>query len=387
MKSSTISDSNGLKPVSKVTPVPGLALSNSLILSAREWIITLILVALVSAPVYFGWFEWERFAPGKDYRVTCWAERESDYWAFARWSRYARDKYDILLIGDSVIWGQETTTGETFSHYLNEGLGGEMIANIGIDGLHMAGIHGMVKHYGRSLKGKNIILQLNPLWISSEKRDLRGEGKISYHHPRLLPQLSRRINYNQPLDVRVGYLFDHYLRLPIFVRHLMVNYYNNKSIADWMLDNPYKNPFAAITFEATPVMAEGQGRGIDWQAKNMEVSDSKFVPPGESMQLECYFSALKRLKKMNANVFVHIGPFNTYALTPESRENLKTVLAGIKRQLDIEGVLYFDSTLNNLPSETFGDTCHLLSRGHEMLAGNILASDSFKLWVGEIKNP
>ncbi len=177
MKSSTISGSNGMMPV-----------SNSILLTPREWIITLILVALVSVPVYFGWFEWERFAPGKDYRVTCWAERESDYWAFARWSRYARDKFEILLVGDSVIWGQETTSGETISHYLNEGLGGEMIANIGIDGLHMAGIHGMVKHYGRSLKGKNIILQLNPLWISSEKRDLRGEGRISYHHPRLLPQ-------------------------------------------------------------------------------------------------------------------------------------------------------------------------------------------------------
>ena len=58
-----------------------------------------------------------------------------------------------------------------------------------------------------------------------------------------LEAVSVRINYNQPLDIRIGYLFDHYLRLPILIRHLMVNYFDNKSVADWMLDNPYKNPF------------------------------------------------------------------------------------------------------------------------------------------------
>jgi|GEM_PF-1776895 hypothetical protein len=406
MKSSIISDSNGLNPKRSespghskkpacVSPAPCVTQTHSVMLSAREWIVAFVLVAVISVPVYFGWFEWERFSPGKDFRVTCWAERESDYWAFARWSRYARDKYDILLIGDSVIWGQETPNTETISHFLNKKLneklsgkfGGEPVANIGIDGLHMAGIRGMVKYYGRSLKGKNIILQLNPLWLSSEVRDLRGEGRISYHHPRLLPQLSRRINYNVPLGVRIGYLFDHYLRLPILIRHLMVNYYDNKSVAGWMLDNPYKNPFAAITFESTPVMADGQGRGIDWMAKEMKVIDTEFILPEESVQYGLYFDALERLKKMDANVFVHIGPFNTYAYTPESVETLKTALTAIKKQLDTAGVPWFDSTVDNLPSETFGDTCHLLTEGHEMLAENLIASDSFKAWIDGIISP
>ncbi|MFC1691951.1 hypothetical protein ACFL1R_00420 [Candidatus Latescibacterota bacterium] len=359
--------------------------SNSIILSLRDWIITIVLIAVISALIYNGWFKWERFNPGKDYRVTCWAERESDYWAFARWSHRAGERYNIFLIGDSVIWGQETRLDETISHYLNECLGDEIIANIGIDGLHMAGINGMVKYYGKYLDNKNIILQFNPLWMSSEKRDLRGEGRISYHHPRLIPQLSFRINYNQPLEVRVGYLFDHFLRLPILVRHLMVNYFNNKSIANWMMDNPYRNPFSAITFTATPVMAEKQGKGIDWKAKGMEISDSPFVSINESMQWQCYFNALESLKKVNARVFVLLGPYNTHALTPDSIKRLKSMIGDVKKSLDDSGILYFDSMENNLPSDTFGDSCHLLKDGHLMLARNLMNDTRFREWLKEKK--
>ena len=359
--------------------------SNSIILSVSEWIITLVLIVVISVPIYYGWFKWERFNPGKDFRVTCWAERESDYWAFTRWSGYARELYDIFLIGDSVIWGQETRLNETISHYLNESLGDDIVGNIGIDGLHMAGINGMVKYYGKYLDNKNIILHFNPLWMSTEERDLRGEGRISYHHPRLIPQLSFRINYNQPLDVRVGYLFDHYLRLPILVRHLMVNYFNNKSITNWMMDNPYRSPFSALTFTATPVMAEKQGRGIDWKAKNMKVSDSQFVSVDESMQWQCYFNALESLKKQNASVFVLLGPCNTYALTPDSRKRLKTMIEDVKKSLDDSGIPYFDSMENNLPSETFGDTCHLLREGHLMLVQNLMNDTRFRDWLAELK--
>jgi hypothetical protein len=152
-----------------------------------------------------------------------------------------------------------------------------------------------------------------------------------------------------------------------------------------MLDNPYRNPFAAITFESTPMMAEGQGLGIDWMAKDMKVTDTRFIPPEESVQFGLYFNALRRLQKKDANVFVLIGPFNTYAFTPESVQTLRTALAGIKERLDSIGIPYFDSTVDNLPSETFGDTCHLLTEGHILLVEHLIESDSFRHWISDIE--
>ena len=362
------------------------SVSNSMLLTFKEWFIIVILLFAVSITVYFGWYYWERFEPGKDYRNTCWAERMSDYWAYTRWCRYAREHFDVLLMGDSVIWGQEVRYDQTISHYLNEFLGEEVIVNLGIDGLHMAGINGIVTHYGRYLQDTGIILQFNPLWMSSERRDLRGEGKISYHHPRLIPQLSPRINYNQELPVRLGYLFDHFFRLSVFVRHIMVNYFENKSISSWMIDNPYSCPFDQITFEATPVMEEKQGKGLDWEEKGYKQSKAPFVPIKESIQWKLYIKALKKLEKRNVKIFILIGPYNSHMHTTESREKLRAMLNEVKAALDEMGYLYFDSVENNLPSKTFADSCHLLAEGHSILAQRLLNDPGFHWWLNSIRN-
>jgi hypothetical protein len=60
------------------------------------------------------------------------------------------------------------------------------------------------------------------------------------------------------------------------------------------------------------------------------------------------------------------------------------MIEDVKKIFDKEGILYFDSMENNLPSETFGDTCHLLREGHEMLARNMVNSPSFRKWLTEL---
>jgi len=358
-----------------------ISVSNAMILSVREWIWSIALSALVIAVIYYGWSSWERYEPGPDHRETCWAELQSDYWAYMRWCRYAREHYDILLIGDSVIWGQEVRNDETISHYMNEFLGEEMIANMGNDGLFMAGINGFVKYYGDYLDGANVIVQFNPLWMSSKRRDLRGEKKSRYHHPRLIPQFDRRINYYHDFNTRLGYQMEHYFRVFPFVRHLMANYFENKSISGWMMDHPYENPFAAVTFRAAPVMAEKQGKGLDWETKGIKQADDPFVPPRESIQFELFLDALDRLRKKNANVFVLLGPFNHHYLVPESRERLFAMLDEVKKILDDRGYPYFDAISINLPSKTFGDSCHLLKEGHIMLAREFVKDAKFREWL------
>ena len=360
-----------------------ISVSNAMLLSTREWIITVVSVAVLCGVIYYGWNSWETFEPGPDHRENCWAARQSDYWAYNRWIKYAKDNYDFLLMGDSVIWGQEVRNDETISHYLNHYYGDDVFANMGNDGLFMAGIGGIVEHYGENLDNTNVVVQLSPLWMASLRRDLRGEKKSRYHHPRLIPQFSSRINYYHDLNTRIGYFIEHYFRLFPFIRHLMANYYDNKSIASWMIDNPYKCPFSAITFKSSPVMDESQGKSIDWESKNYKQSGDPFVEPSESIQWECYRQALRGLQKKNSRVFVLIGPYNHHMHKPESRQRLFTMIEKLKKELDDMGIPYYDSFSIGLPSRTFGDSCHLLKDGHAILARSMLEDDLFRQWMSE----
>ncbi len=358
--------------------------SNALILGVREWLAAIVITAAVTAVIYYGWGSWERYEPGPDHRETCWAELQSDYWAYMRWMKRAREDYDIMLLGDSVIWGQEVPNNQTISHYINEYLGAPRVANLGNDGLFMAGINGIVHHYGDYLSDTNIILQCSPLWIASPRRDLRSEKKSRYHHPRLIPQFDRRINYYHDLNTRLGYQSEHVFRVFPFVRHLMSNYYENKSISSWMMDHPYESPFSAITFRAAPVMAEKQGRGIDWETKGMKRGDEPFINPDESIQFGLFLDAIDCLGKKGTSVFVMIGPFNNYYLTPESQERLFAAVDRMKEIFDERDIPYYDTFTAKIPSNTFGDSCHLLAEGHDIVARNLTDDPAFKKWLASI---
>ncbi|HOW86365.1 MAG TPA: hypothetical protein P5119_10905 [Candidatus Aminicenantes bacterium] len=364
---------------------PTIPNSNNVILTWKEWILTAVLFLAVSFTLYFGWSRWEKIPVERDYRSSCWEERMSDYWAYAQWCRVARAGYPVLLIGDSVVWGQEVPNNETISHAINAELGRDEVANLGIDGLTNAAMTGLFRHYGRSLRGTRIILEFNPLWMSSPSRDLRGRGKArwEFHHPRLVPQLDPRISYYRGLDERIGYLFDHYLKLPPFVRHLMVNNFENKSVSAWLLEHPYRLPLGAISFAAAPMMREKQGLGTAWSSrKGAGPVDAPFVPAGESLQWEFYLKALRRLKKNGNSVFVLLGPFNSHRLTAPSRERFLAMMSEVKAKLDELGYPYFDATEDLLPSEAFADQCHVLKDGHERLARALVRDAGFAGWLG-----
>ena len=364
---------------------PTLSNSNSVILSGREWLIALAIFLAAASTLYFGWYRWEKLPEQADYRSTCWGERMSDYWAYSQWIRAAAARHRILLIGSSVIWGQEVPHDETLSHFINRELGREEVANLGLDGLTNAAMTGLFTHYGRYLRGTRVILEFNPLWMSTPRRDLRGTGSDvwQFHHPRLVPQFDRRISYYRGFGERLGYALEHRLRLPPFVRHLMVNYFENKSVGAWLLDHPYRLPTSAITFKAAPVMAEKQGLGTPWSSREgAQLRDDPFLEIEGSLQWEFYLKALRALKKKGCQVFVLLGPYNSYCLTEASRGKLFAMLDEVKRRLDELGTAYFDSTHDLLPSAEFGDQCHLLRDGHALLARALVSDPAFRKWLG-----
>jgi hypothetical protein len=358
--------------------------SNALYLSAKEWVVTMVLVVLISGIIYYGWNTWEAFNPGPDYRETCWGEKNTDYWAHFRWSRFAaQSDYKVFLIGDSVIWGQEVNNDQTISHFLNAYYGDEIFANLGIDALFQAAFPGLFAYYGKYYS--NVILQFNPHWLRDLDNDLRGRRK-RFYHPRLVSQFNPHIHYNDyTLNERLGYKLENYVGLFALVHHIMVNYYENKSISSWMIANPYRNPFTAITFNAVPVMAKSQGKSLDWKTKKQKITSETFVDLSESIHWESFLEALTILRKRGIRFFVLLGPYNTYMLTPESRENLQTIVDGVKKRLDIDHVPYFDTMSGFLPSETFADDCHLLRDGHDLLARELLKDASFTGWLTHLR--
>src|SRR5438309_1830688 len=133
--------------------------SNAMRLTGRQWLgVALFALLLPLAPVL--WKVYEPFEPGPDYRMP--HELSNDYWLYQRFGDLAAARYDTVLIGDSVIWGEYATPAETLSHYLNEQSGQERYANLGLDGAHPLALLGLVQHYAGSVRGKNVILHCNP---------------------------------------------------------------------------------------------------------------------------------------------------------------------------------------------------------------------------------
>ena len=91
--------------------------SNSIRLFLKDWIAVIVILAGIIwfAPRF--WIALEEFNPPPDYRMPY--ELSNDYWMFTRWSKRASSKYPVLIIGDSVIWGQYVKREDTLSQCLN----------------------------------------------------------------------------------------------------------------------------------------------------------------------------------------------------------------------------------------------------------------------------
>src|SRR5581483_6724063 len=144
--------------------------SNSIRLTGREWLCVGIVALLIFFVVPRLWKLLEPFPLETDYRMP--HDIANDYWLYERHATQSAAHYDTLLIGDSVVWGEYVKRDETLSHYLNELSGEQRYANLGLDGTNPLALEGLVEHYAGSVRGKTVVLQCNPLWLSSPNVDL-----------------------------------------------------------------------------------------------------------------------------------------------------------------------------------------------------------------------
>jgi hypothetical protein len=349
--------------------------SNGIRLTGREWLIVGLfglLIFLFASPL---WKQTETFALEMDYRIP--HDLSNDYWLYERHADQSAKHYDTVILGDSVVWGEYVTRDQTLSHYLNSIAGKERYANLGLTGAHPLALEGLVKYYGGSISGKNVVLQCNPLWLNSPQADLRDENATNFNHPHLVPQFSPHIPaYKEEMSPRLGVVVERHTSLSSWSNHLQQAYYNRTDIPQWTVDHPYDNPVKPLTRGLPPLDNTLLHLPKPWYESKITEQDYPWIDLNTSLQWHAFQRVVQILQQRGNHVFVLVGPFNEHLLTPESKQRYQGVKATITAWLDAQQIPNLAPPA--LASALYGDASHPLAAGYEMLARQMLGESYFQ---------
>ena len=384
----------------KPTAIPDTPFVNEVRLKARHWIAVsgiLVLIMLLTPAL---WKRLERFEPGPDYRIPY--DLSKDYWLYERRLQQVAPT-NVVVLGDSVVWGEYVRPDGTLSHFLNEQSGqpGKFL-NAGVNGLFPLAFEGLIRYYGRPLRRHKVILHCNVLWMSSPKADLSTDKEERFNHAELVPQFFPRIPcYKADLNHRLSAVIERHFTFSEWATHLQIAYFGQKSIPNWTLEddgndpphypNAYKNPFAQITFAipnepvVDPERGPGSSRHKPWSTTGTSGSlgegSTRFEWVGldHSLQWDAFQRLVKLLQSRDNNVLVVVGPFNESIVAVENRPAFRLLRDGVADWLAKNNVQYLVPA--SLPSALYADASHPLSEGYQQLASRLSSDDTFQKWL------
>jgi lysophospholipase L1-like esterase len=356
--------------------------SSAVRLSAAQWLVAGAIVAafMLLAPTL--WEKAEPFAPGADYRLPY--SLSSDYWLYSRYARATAAASDrVLVIGDSVIWGQYVANDQTLSHYLSrEAGGGARLANLGLDGAHPVALAGLLQYYGGDIAGRRVLLHCNLLWTASKKHDLQEKKEFRFNHPALVPQFVPEIPcYAETFSRRLSIAIDRRAPFSAWANHLRVAYLGQADLAAWTLQHPYENPVEALWPDLPRNDDRPQHDAAPWTERGIQRQSFAWVDLDGSLQWRCFRRTVEILRERGNQVFVLIGPFNEHMLEDANRavyaERKRTVEAWLREN----GVPCLAP--DALPSHLYADASHPLSDGYALLARRLVEDKSFGSWLAD----
>jgi hypothetical protein len=369
--------------IKKEPPMPGaepIAFSNAVRPSSLQWLSLAAFTVLLAFAAPWLWKQVEEFTLEPDYRMP--RELSDDYWFYERYVSLAADEYDTLVLGDSAVWGEFVTRQETLSHFLNQQVGGERFANVGLNGAHPLALEGLVEHYAGNVTGKNVLLQCNPTWLRSPKTDLR-DVDAAVNHERLVPQFVPAIPpYKKEISPRIGVLVERRVPINKWANHLQQAYYRTdgpNDIPGWTLKHPYANPLEPLTGPLPPSDFKRRENAGPWFKSIKTPQDFEWIDLDESLQWHAFQRTVETLQRRGNRVFVLVGPFNEHMMTPASLERYQKVKSAIAAWLKEKQVPHLVPAA--LPSEQYGDASHPLAEGYELLARELLADPGFRAAV------
>jgi hypothetical protein len=374
------------KPTTQTPKLPDIPFVNEMRLNWRLWLAT---VALLAAAIFFTpriWKHIEKFEVGSDYRIPY--SLSKDYWLYKRRLQQTTTSSNILVLGDSVIWGEYVLPDGTLSHFLNEQTHSDRFVNIGVNGLYPLAIEGLVDHYA-NLHHRKIILHCNVLWMSSPKADLQDPKPQSINHSRLLPQFHKIPSYKADANERLSVVVERNVQFMSWVTHLQAAYFNDKSIPAWTLQsddndrypNSYKCPISQITLRVPTAPADDPQRGPKsprhkpWTQNGGNPTSFDWLTTTNSLQWQAFKRTFEKLRRDN-DVVVVLGPFNENIIADDNKPGFRALRDGIIAELKTaQANLIVPKTL---PSELYADASHPLTHGYELLARELLADAEFQ---------
>jgi len=350
--------------------------SNDVRLAPAEWGVALAIVLgfIALAPIVWPFVEPLRVEP--DYRLPYF--QGNDYYTYARLCRAAAARGSTFVVGDSMVWGHYVAEGQTLSAHLNRLAGGQRFANLGVDGIHPAAMLGLLKHHGRAIRNRNVVLHCNLLWMSSPRHDLSTEKEFPFNHPTLVPQFSPRIPcYRQPFGERLGIVIERSLPFHAWKKHVQIACFGGSDIASWTLDHPYECPVSTAAQRLREPSGERAPSVVaePWTRRGIARQSFAWVELDKSLQWRFFRDTVALLRRRGNRIFVLVGPFNEHMLT----EGNRAVYAARKRAvgvwLEANGIPHLVAPV--LPSRLYADASHPLAEGYGLLAKQLFDCQAF----------
>ncbi|MEM7232052.1 MAG: hypothetical protein AAF517_07760 [Planctomycetota bacterium] len=352
--------------------------SDGLRLRPRDWVVVLF-VAVVCLWILPGVTE---RAESLDRTVASrlpyeWSE---DYWLYDRRTR-VRDVWDVVLVGDSVVWGEFVEAGDDLASKLRALHAGLSFGNLGVNGVHPAAIEGLLTHFASGLRKRRVVLHVNLLWLSSERRDLSSVQPFEVQHPGLVRQFAAKPStYQVPLEDRLDIALSQRSDALAWAQHLGRVYFDG-DIARWTLENPRRNPLGQFAAVPTPREETKRRPRVPWTESMPGEQSLGWVSLSRSYQWAAVERSLEILRRGENDVFVCVGPFNEHLLSAESVARYRRLLSAATKRLDGLGVPYVAP--EPVASDLYADASHPLAAGYAALARALLSpGSSFLSWLG-----
>ena len=302
-----------------------------------------------------------------------------DYWLYQQRVSQAVAEQQVVIVGDSVIWGEYVEADQTLSYFLSEQIGTTQFANGGLNGTHPLALAGLVQNYASSLHGTRVVVQCNLLWMSSPERDLQVEKQIPFNHPDLVPQFLPRIPcYRSTVTERLGVVVDRSLSFRGWAKHLRIAEFDGQDLPRWTLEHPWSNPLKHID-EHPAAEEQPRPQPVSWEERGIQQQDLPWIDLDSSLQWHAFEALIHCLTRRNDSLFVIVSPLNEYMLTTASLERYHDLVNHVDGWLSEQNVAHVVPPV--LPSLEYADASHPLAAGYARLAKTLAADPQFQQWL------
>jgi hypothetical protein len=339
-------------------------------LSLRDWLVVVLLVTVLAALLPQVHFRPRTPTVDRDYRMPYALSNRYDL--YRRFTTLAAGQFPTILVGDSVVWGQFSNQNETLSHHLNEITKQRRYINAGLDGMHPIALAQLLEHHAPAIQKKDVILQLNPLWLMVTRSNQNVPEDPLVNRPGLVPRLAAGVNgtVQQRLEAAVARLFQ---GLPIDAWGERLAETRLDFLA-WSLDHPYESPLKAISSGLPPSEDSYIVRKVPWRGTNDAQLDVRWPELERHGQWHAFERVLDLLEARQNRLLVLLGPMNEHMMSDRMREGYLALKRTIQEKLEARHILCFPAPL--LRSDRYSDICHPLGAGYEELARELLKSQS-----------